>query len=143
VTSDVPVLTLSGEYDPWSTTTAADQVRSGLSTSYGLVLPAIGHGTLGASDCALAVAADFVADPGVEPEASCIADMTEFTTGEVVVGPSDDPGASIAPTPSDDPAPDPTATPKPARVPKTRSVDVGLVKVADGFENANGIVSAG
>ena len=143
VSSEIPVLTLSGEFDPWSTTTAADQVRANLTTSYGLVLPAIGHGTLAASPCALAIAGDFVNDPTIEPDASCIAEMAEFTTGEVEPGASDGPGASAGPARSEEPTPAPTATPKPARVPKARNVDVGLVKVADGFENANGIVNAG
>ena len=111
VTSDIPVLTLSGEFDPWSTTSAADQVRdSGLTTSYGLVLPAIGHGTLGASPCALAVAGDFIADPTIEPDASCIADMAELTTGAVDPGASEGPDASLVPTPSEGPTAEPTAT---------------------------------
>jgi glucose/arabinose dehydrogenase len=143
VTSEVPVLTLTGEFDPWSTTGAADRVRSGLTTSYGLVLPAIGHGTLAASPCALRIAGDFVADPTIEPDASCIAEMAEFTTGEVDPGASEGPQASVVPPPSEGPTPDPSETPKPARIPKARPVEVGLVKVADGFENANGIVDAG
>jgi glucose/arabinose dehydrogenase len=143
VTSDIPVLTLSGEFDPWSPPDAADRVRSDLTTSYGLVLPAIGHGTLAASPCALAIAGDFVADPSVEPDASCIADMAEFTSGAADPGASEGPDASVDPAPSDEPTPEATATPRPARAPRARTVDVGLVKVADGFENANGIVSAG
>ena len=89
---------------------------------------AIGHGTLAATPCALAIAGDFVSDPSVEPEASCIADLAEFTTGTADPGGSDDPGASAAPTPSEGPAAEPSATPKPARVPKARNVEIGLVK---------------
>jgi glucose/arabinose dehydrogenase len=144
VAGDLPVLALNGEYDPWSQPVAADQARNDLTTSYGLVLPAIGHATLTASDCALAIAGRFVADPGNEPDASCIADMPEFAVGG---GPdtSQPPDPSERPDPSETPeaTPTPTATPKPAKVPKAKKVDVGLVKVADGFENANGIVNAG
>lgn len=137
--SEVPVLTLTGEFDPWSTGAAADAVRAGLDTSYGLVLPAIGHGTLSASACALAVAGDFVADPSTEPDAACIADMPEFTTGAAAPDATDGPGVSPGPGPSETPVP----TSRPAKVPKAKKVDVGLVEVADGFENANGIVNAG
>lgn len=143
VSSDVPVLVLNGEYDPWSVAGAADQARADLTTSYGLVLPAIGHGALEASPCALAIAGDFVADPSTEPDASCIADMPEFTTRTPGPDATDEPDASTAPDPSGQPSPTPRATPKPAKVPKAKKVDVGLVKVADGFENANGIVNAG
>ncbi|MFN8518314.1 MAG: PQQ-dependent sugar dehydrogenase [Chloroflexota bacterium] len=142
-TGDVPVLALNGEYDPWSMPEAVDQARSGLTTSYGLVLPAIGHATLVASDCALDIAGRFVADPANEPDASCIADMPEFAIGAGGPEATDEPDASTGPEPSDAPSPAPSATPKPAKVPKVKKVDVGLVKVADGFENANGIVNAG
>ena len=39
--------------------------------------------------------------------------------------------------------PSPTRRPRPAKAPKAKPVKVGLVKVADGFENANGINNAG
>lgn len=140
VTGDIPVLALNGEYDPWSMADAADQARAQLTTSYGLVLPAIGHGSLEASPCALAIAGGFVADPSTEPDASCIAEMPEFTTGSPGPDESDPPDASLVPA---SPAPSATPKPKPTKVPKAKKVDVGLVKVADGFENANGIVNAG
>jgi glucose/arabinose dehydrogenase len=143
VAGDIPVLTLTGESDPWSTSAAADAVRAGLTTSYGLVLPATGHGTLRASSCALTIAGAFVGDPATEPDASCIAEMPEFTTGPIDVAPSEGPDASGDPIPSEEPTARPSPTPRPAKVPKAKKVDIGLVKVADGFENANGIVNAG
>lgn len=143
VESDVPVLALNGEYDPRSLPEAADRARADLTTSYGLVLPAIGHGTLRATPCARAIAGDFVADPATEPDASCIAEMAEFTTGDGGPDATGDPGASPDPEPSEEPSPEPSATPKPARPPKARRVEIRLAKVADGFENANGIVHAG
>lgn len=143
VSSDVPVLVLNGEYDPWSVPEAADRARADLTTAYGLVLPAIGHGTLRATACARAIAGRFVADPATEPDASCIAEMPELTTGADGPDATGDPGASPAPGATDEPSPEPSATPKPARAPKARSVKLRLSKVADGFENANGIVNAG
>ncbi len=138
VTSDVPTLTLSGELDPETSLAWADAVRRPLGTSYGLEFPAIGHGTLAATPCAISLAGTFLADPTVEPDASCIAEMPEFSTG---------PGPEPSPDPSEEPTasatPGPTATPKPAKVPKVKPVRVGLAKVADGFENVNGISNAG
>jgi glucose/arabinose dehydrogenase len=64
-------------------------------------------------------------------------------TGAAVAPATDDPAASTDPAPSEEPEPTPAATPKPAKVPRVKDVDVSLVKVADGFENANGIVNAG
>ncbi len=143
VSSEVPVLVLNGEYDPWSVPEAADRARADLTTAYGLVLPAIGHGTLRATACARAIAGRFVADPTTEPDASCIADMAEFTTAVDEPGATGEPGISPDPDASDDPSPEPSATAKPAKAPKARSAKLRLAKVADGFENANGIVNAG
>jgi glucose/arabinose dehydrogenase/pimeloyl-ACP methyl ester carboxylesterase len=141
VTSDIPVLTLTGEFDALTPATGADLVRSTLTTSYGLEFPGVGQGTLLAASCPRTVAARFVAAPGQEPDASCIAEMPEFTTA--VAQPS--PGPSVTPeaTPRPDRTPRPVKTPKPAKAPKARPVKVGLEQVADGFENANGINNAG
>lgn len=139
VTSDVPTLILTGELDPETSLAWADRIGGPLATSYALEFPAIGHGTLAATSCALTTSGFFVADPSVEPDASCIATMPEFSLD--APEPSDDPSPdpSAEPTPS----PRPSATPKPIKVPKARDVKVGVTKVADGFENVNGIVNAG
>jgi glucose/arabinose dehydrogenase/pimeloyl-ACP methyl ester carboxylesterase len=140
IASDVPTLLLNGEFDPIGATTSADSVRSGLSRSYGLELPAIGHATLVANDCSRQLLALFLAEPTQEPDASCIAEMPEFgTTGAT---PSADP-STAPPSASPDPTQKPDKSPKPAKAPKAKAVTVGLVKVADGFENANGVTNAG
>ncbi len=147
VTSDVPALTLSGEFDPWSPGSAADAVRSTLSASYGLEIPDVGHVVLPAAECPITIAASFISDPTLEPDASCIADMPEFSiaTASISAEPSLTPDASAHPDRSA--KPDRTARPgktaKPAKPPKARPVKVGIVKVATGFENANGINNAG
>ena len=50
-TSDVPVLTMSGEFDPVTPASYADTVRTTLAASFGLEFPGIGHGVLLAADC--------------------------------------------------------------------------------------------
>ncbi|MBX3030562.1 MAG: PQQ-dependent sugar dehydrogenase [Chloroflexi bacterium] len=137
VTSDVPTLVLTGELDPETPLAWSDRVRERLSTSYGLEFPAVGHGPLVATPCARTTSSQFVADPAVEPDASCIAEMAEFTIG--APAPTDEPDPSDAPSAS----PEPTATPRPTRVPKARRVQLGVTKIADGFENVNGIINAG
>ncbi len=141
VTSDVPVLTLDGEFDAVTPASGADTVRSTLTTSYGLQFPGIGHGVLLASGCPTAIVASFLADPTQEPDASCIAEMPEFTTatGQPTPDPSDRPAASPGP----DASTRPDTTPKPGKAPKAKAVKLGLQKVAEGFENANGINNAG
>ncbi|MEZ4595841.1 MAG: alpha/beta hydrolase [Chloroflexota bacterium] len=143
VTGDVPVLALNGEYDPWSPSDGADQARSGLATSYGLVLPAIGHDTLDASDCALDIAGRFVADPPASPtpRASRTCRSSRSARGRTR---RRGPMPRRGPTPPSRPESTlPSPSHRPIKVPKAKKVDVGLVKVADGFENANGIVNAG
>ncbi len=141
VTSDVPVLTLSGEFDALTPASSADTVRSTLTTSYGLQFPGVGHGVLRASSCPITIVASFLADPAQEPDASCIAEMPEFTTAtsQGTPGPSDPPATSPGP----DGSSVPDATPRPGKASKARPVKLGLQQVADGFENANGINNAG
>ena len=140
-TSDIPVLTVSGEFDPFTPATFADDVRGTLSHSFGLEFPGVGQGVLLSAACPAEVVAAFIADPGQEPDASCIAEMPEFgTTGAT---PSAEPSTTPDTSPGPDATPRPDKTPKPAKPPKARPVQVGLVKVAEGFENANGINNAG
>jgi pimeloyl-ACP methyl ester carboxylesterase/glucose/arabinose dehydrogenase len=140
-TSDIPVLTVSGEFDPVTPASYADRVRKTLSASYGLEFPGVGHGVLLSAGCPTQLVAGFIAAPTQEPDAACIADMPEFSTTTAT------PSADPSPTPDTSPAPDGTPRPgksaRPAKAPKARPVTVGLVKVAAGFENANGINNAG
>ncbi len=140
-TSDIPVLTLSGEFDPVTPGSYADTVRGSLSHAYGLEFPGLGHGVLLAADCPAQLAAGFIADPTSEPDASCIADMPEFSIGTADA--SAEPSLAPDNSPGPDTSPRPAKTPKPGKPPKARPVKLGLVKVADGFENANGINNAG
>ncbi len=145
--SDVPVLTVSGEFDPFSPASYADAVRSDLGSGYGLEFPGVGRGVLLSADCPTAIMAGFIADPTREPDAACIADMPEFATSPSTpdTGPSTAPEQSPRPetSPGPDKTPEPDRTQSPVKAPRAKPVKVGLVKVADGFENANGINNAG
>jgi hypothetical protein len=77
VYSDVPVLLLAGEYDPYTPPSWAWQAAETLSHAYVYEFPGLGHGPLAYSTCARQIAADFWADPITEPDASCIAEMLD------------------------------------------------------------------
>lgn len=73
VASDIPALLLSGNFDPITPPSYADQARETLSTAYSFVLPHVGHGVLRSDRCAVRMAKAFISDPHTEPDGSCIA----------------------------------------------------------------------
>ncbi len=75
VTSDVPVLLLSGEYDPITPPVWAAQAAAALSNAYHYTFPGVGHGVYAAGTCPRAMMAAFLADPRTPPEAACIDEM--------------------------------------------------------------------
>ncbi|MCY3833710.1 MAG: alpha/beta fold hydrolase [Chloroflexi bacterium] len=74
VSSDVPALLLSGNYDPITPPIYADMAEETLERSYNFVLPHVGHGVLRSERCAVYIAVDFINAPLSEPDSSCIAD---------------------------------------------------------------------
>ena len=76
VISDVPVLMLSGSYDPISPPEWAAAAASHLETSWRFVLPDIGHGSLLSHSCAETIMLSFLAYPQLEPRAECLEDLT-------------------------------------------------------------------
>ncbi len=72
VSSDVPVLLLSGEFDPITPPENAASVAALLSHSYAYVFPGVGHGSMGSGACGLSIVLDFVDDPTRAPDASCL-----------------------------------------------------------------------
>jgi pimeloyl-ACP methyl ester carboxylesterase len=73
--SDLPTLLLAGEFDPVTPTGYAEQVAASLSAGYLFELPAIGHSVIISSECAQSIASAFLADPTVEPDSACIAEL--------------------------------------------------------------------
>lgn len=74
VSSDIPALLLSGNYDPITPPAYANLANATLTTAYNFVLPQVGHGVLRSDACAVRMAAAFIQDPRRAPDSSCIAD---------------------------------------------------------------------
>ena len=79
VSSVVPTLVLAGEFDGGVPPYVVRQVDAGLSRSYYYDFPGGAHGQLASfnndSDCARTIAGEFLANPAVTPDSSCIADI--------------------------------------------------------------------
>jgi pimeloyl-ACP methyl ester carboxylesterase len=76
VSSDIPTLVLAGEYDPITPPAWGQMVAANLSKSYFYEFPGVGHGASISGECPLNVTLAFLADPGSEPDASCINQMS-------------------------------------------------------------------
>lgn len=70
VVSDIPVLALSGAFDPITPPAFADAAIAKMSHAYHYTFPAEGHGVI-FNACALSMITNFVADPQQQPKASC------------------------------------------------------------------------
>jgi len=86
VTSDIPTLILSGEFDPITPPDWARSTAETLSKYQLFVFPGFGHGVLGSGAdggaCALEIASRFLAYPTAPVDASCIDSLQlEFRTG--------------------------------------------------------------
>ncbi|MFO1061073.1 MAG: alpha/beta hydrolase [Dongiaceae bacterium] len=75
VGSDVPVLVLSGDYDPATPPDWAEATVRHLAHGHLVRFPGIGHGVIASDSCADKVVAAFLADPRAEPRAACLADL--------------------------------------------------------------------
>lgn len=73
VSSDIPTLVLSGEYDPITPPDYGAAAAKTLSHSYSVVFPTGGHGAVTSGDCQNQVFLQFINDPGKAPDTSCIA----------------------------------------------------------------------
>ncbi|HLZ59219.1 MAG TPA: alpha/beta hydrolase [Ktedonosporobacter sp.] len=77
VTSSLPTLILSGEYDPITPTTNAKRAMQTLSNSSLFIFPATGHGVFHTNSCPDSIMAAFMVNPSVKPDGTCIATMAE------------------------------------------------------------------
>jgi pimeloyl-ACP methyl ester carboxylesterase len=75
VTSSVPSLILSGEIDPITPPAHAFMLHANLPNSYLFTFPGQGHGLTMLSDCAMDMALQFLANPDIAPDKSCIAQL--------------------------------------------------------------------
>ena len=77
VTSDLPTLVLSGEYDPITPPAYNQEVAKTLSNSYLFEFPGIGHGVSISGPCPLEMTKAFLSEPTTEPDSACIKSMGE------------------------------------------------------------------
>jgi pimeloyl-ACP methyl ester carboxylesterase len=72
VVSDIPVLVLSGEYDPVTPPSWGRQVAEILDNATYVEFPALGHYVFAERSCPRDIIADFLVDPTTAPDSSCI-----------------------------------------------------------------------
>jgi TAP-like protein len=72
VVSDIPSLVIEGSFDPATPPYMGRQVSDTLSNGYYFEFPTMGHVPTGDDACARQVALDFLANPLVEPDRSCL-----------------------------------------------------------------------
>jgi pimeloyl-ACP methyl ester carboxylesterase len=77
VTSSLPTLVLSGEYDPITPPAYSKTVIQTLARSYFFEYPGVGHGVDFSAQCPLDMTLAFLRNPGQKPDSSCISKMTE------------------------------------------------------------------
>ncbi|HLJ80265.1 MAG TPA: alpha/beta fold hydrolase [Ktedonobacterales bacterium] len=77
VTSDIPTLVMESEYDPITPPSNGDLVAQGLSHSYKVLFPGVGHGAFIFNACPADVAVSFWAVPTRQPDEACVANMGE------------------------------------------------------------------
>jgi pimeloyl-ACP methyl ester carboxylesterase len=70
--SSIPVLVLTGQYDPITPPAYNWVIAETLGNSFYYEIPGIGHGAMRGSECALEIGLQFLDDPSSEPDASCI-----------------------------------------------------------------------
>lgn len=75
VSSDIPTLVLSGEFDPITPPSWGQLVAENLENSFFYTFQTVGHGVVRSDACALQIAVDFVNDPTTAPDAACITDI--------------------------------------------------------------------
>ncbi len=77
VTSNLPTLILSGEYDPITPPSNAQLTEQTLKNSYLFLFPGMGHGEEYNSDCADSIISNFENNPTLKPSATCINNISE------------------------------------------------------------------
>jgi pimeloyl-ACP methyl ester carboxylesterase len=75
VTSDIPALVFTGEFDPITPPDNGREVVKTLSNGYFFEFVGIGHGASIAGDCPRAIMLSFLDDPTREPDRACMRDM--------------------------------------------------------------------
>jgi pimeloyl-ACP methyl ester carboxylesterase len=77
VTSDVPTLVLSGEFDPITPPAWAQEAGQTLSKSFYFNVPRAGHGSSLSADCPRSILLAFLDDPSQKPNSDCLAEQAQ------------------------------------------------------------------
>ena len=77
VTSSIPTLILSGEYDPITPPSNGKLAMQTLSNSFFFLFPATGHGVFLTGSCPASITVAFLTNPLEKPGGSCISTMQE------------------------------------------------------------------
>jgi pimeloyl-ACP methyl ester carboxylesterase len=75
VTSTIPTLILSGEYDPITPTAWGERALRTLKNGAIVVFPGVGHGVLGSNSCAEGLVNGFLDDPAGSVDPGCAANL--------------------------------------------------------------------
>jgi pimeloyl-ACP methyl ester carboxylesterase len=76
VRSEVPTLILAGRYDPITPPAWGRLAGETLSHSYFYEFPNVGHGIMRADKCGLEIGLQFIAEPTIEPDSTCLKQLT-------------------------------------------------------------------
>ena len=77
VTSDIPALVLSGEFDPITPPAYGKEAAQTLSKSFFFQLPKAGHGASASEDCPRNMAIAFFDNPAQKPDDACLSGMAK------------------------------------------------------------------
>jgi pimeloyl-ACP methyl ester carboxylesterase len=72
VVSGIPTLVVAGQYDPITPPSWGVLAAETLDTSYFYEFPGLGHGVTTGDDCAQSIALEFLSDPAVAPDGTCV-----------------------------------------------------------------------
>lgn len=81
VTSDIPALVLAGRFDPITPPADGLSVADRLENSWYIEFPTLSHGTAFVEGCPRSITLAFLADPGTDPDRSCVAGMPDIEFG--------------------------------------------------------------
>ena len=81
VTSEIPTLVMTGDYDPITPPAWGQLAAESLENVFYAEFPGLGHGVFGDRICARRIVEAFLASPDVEPDFTCVEEFDiEFTT---------------------------------------------------------------
>ena len=78
MTSDIPTLVISSEFDPITPPAYGKEAAKTLSKSFVFEVPRASHGSSVTEDCPRSMVLAFLDDPTQKPDAACFADMAQM-----------------------------------------------------------------